>query len=332
MRTPVERPTLQPIVMASMLISMALFGAEAAAQIVQQSDSTSMLERMYGPYAPMMRQIAQMILQIGIIASIALPFQAFFPGILRKPKILSYEYWVDIVYWLQGIWLSLISFYALADWVILALYGNSAGWIPGLGELPSWLQVVLAIWAFDFVVYWRHRIEHAFVGLWAFHAVHHSSEKVDILTTSRLHPGEVLLGMILNTAIIRMGFQPGPAALGFTLYLYYNYFIHTNVKVRFSGKLKYVFVTPFMHQWHHATDEAAAGKNLGVIFAWNDWLFGTAYHPDHWPSTFGLAGPASERVPQSYVRQLLYPLQLAYARLTAGRATVTPSPDSLARP
>lgn len=312
--------------LAAFLWGAALVSTEAAAQLIQQADSASMLERIYGPYAPFIRDVARMILQIGIVCTIALPFQAFFPGVIRQPKIKSYEYWLDILYWLQGIWLSLASFFVMAEGIVVAIYGNSGGWIPGLSTLPYWMQVIIAIWAFDFVVYWRHRLEHAFVGLWAFHAVHHSAEKVDVLTTSRLHPMEVLLGMILNTGIMRAGLHPAAAAFGFSLYLYYNYFIHTNVKVRFNGFLKYIFVTPFMHQWHHAVDEAASGKNVGVVFAWNDWIFGTAYHPDHWPSKFGLNGPASERLGQSYWWQMFYPIQLAYARLTAWRAKSAPAP------
>lgn len=327
MRASTEGGTATGLAPILLLCSLALFAPEVLAQEGVQPVSESLLDRWYGPYAPFMRQVALAILQTGTICAVALPFQAFFPGIIRKPKILSYEYWLDIMYWLQGFWLGLASFFVLGDWLILLLYGNSTQWFPTLARLPFPMQVLVAIWLFDFIVYWRHRLEHNFVGLWAFHAVHHSTEKVDILTTSRLHPFELLLGMILNTAVMRSGLDPKAATLGFAIYLYYNYFIHTNVKIRFKGWLKYVFVTPFMHQWHHATDAAASGKNLGVVFAWNDWLFGTAYHPDYWPSSFGFTAPKSERVGQSYWWQMFYPLQLAFARLTAGRAK--PAADSV---
>lgn len=327
MRAVTASGTALPLTLFVLSCALGSLCPEAWAQAQGQPVPESLLERWYGPYAPLMRQVAQAILQTGIVCAVALPFQAFFPGIVRKPKILSYEYWLDILYWLQGIWLGLASFFVLADWVVLSIYGNSSQWIPALAKLPYWAQVLIAVWTFDFIVYWRHRLEHTFVGLWAFHAVHHSAEKVDILTTSRLHPFEILLGAILNTFVIRVGLTPSAVALGFTLYLYYNYFIHTNVRIRFSGFLRYVFVTPFMHQWHHATDDAAAGKNLGVVFAWNDWLFGTAYHPQHWPSSFGFTAPRRERLGQSYWWQMFYPLQLAFARLTAPRAK--PAPDSV---
>jgi sterol desaturase/sphingolipid hydroxylase (fatty acid hydroxylase superfamily) len=312
-----------PALLALTLLACTLLGMaplEAGAQIGNEPLPESALDRMYGPYAPVIRQAAQVLLHLGIVCLVALPFQALFPGVRRKPKVLSYEYWLDVVYWCQGIWLGLLSFYVLANAVAGAIYGDNVRWFPWLVELPFWVQALIALWAFDFAVYWRHRFEHMFSALWAFHAVHHTAEKVDVLTTLRVHPFELLLGVLFNTAIIRAGLHPAALAMGGAVYIYYNYFIHTNVRIRFPGFLRYVLVSPFMHQWHHATDEAAAGKNVGVVFAWNDWLFGTAYHPSHWPSDFGLSGPKAERVPHSYVRHLLYPLQFLFARTMAWRS------------
>ena len=266
-------------------------------------------EAVYRFLAPYIGLLADALLEVEIIAVVALPFQALLPAMRRRPKVLGYEYWLDVIYWCQSLWLSALSFYVLAQWMVTAIYGDNERWFPVLAQLPFWVQAALALWAFDFAVYWRHRLEHTFSFLWSFHAVHHTAEKVDVLTTLRLHPFELLLGVLFNAAIIRAGLSPAATALGGAIYLNYNYFIHSNVRIRFPGFLKYVLVTPFMHQWHHATDEAAAGKNVGVVFAWNDWLFGTAHHPQHWPTEFGLSGPPAERVGQSYVRHVLYPLQ-----------------------
>jgi sterol desaturase/sphingolipid hydroxylase (fatty acid hydroxylase superfamily) len=165
--------------------------------------------------------------------------------------------------------------------------------------------------------------------LWSFHAVHHSAEQVDFLTTSRLHPVELALAALCNAAVIRLGVDPAASTAGFSIYLLYNYFIHINVRLRFRGPLRWVLVSPFLHQWHHAKDEAAIGKNVGVVFAWNDRLFGTAYDPEHWPTEFGLSVPEPERVGQSYLRHLLYPVQYAAARI---RARPQPGFDEAAQP
>ncbi len=297
---------------------------DAAAEPGNDTPSAQSLPaRAYRFLAPYIGQLADALLEVEIIAVVALPFQALLPAVRRRPKVLGYEYWLDVIYGCQGIWLALLSFFVFAQWLVVAIYGDSQRWFPVLTEFPFWVQVALAVWAFDFAVYWRHRLEHSLSPLWSFHAVHHTAEKVDVLTTLRLHPFELLLGVLFNTAIIRAGLSPAATALGSAIYLNYNYFIHSNVRIRCPGLLKYVLVSPFMHQWHHATDEAAAGKNVGVVFAWNDWLFGTAYHPQHWPTEFGLSGPPAERVGQSYVRHVLYPLQFLVARVAAWRKHAT---------
>jgi len=280
----------------------------------------SLAEKIYGRYYPLVQGLYASLWKLALLGAVALPFQWLLPAVRRRPKFMTYEFWLDLLYWYQGIWLSLLSFFVAVNWLVAAVYGKSGPYFPALAAIPFWAQVVLAVWAYDMIVYWRHRLEHTLAPLWAFHAVHHTTEQVDFLTTTRVHPFELFLGAFLNALVSRLGLSPAAASLGFAIYLYFNYFIHTNVRLRFPGFLKFVFVSPFMHQWHHAKDEEAMGKNLGVVFAWNDWLFGTAYHPEHYPTEFGLSVPEPERVGQSYLRHLVYPLQFAWARAGGGRA------------
>jgi len=307
--------------MKRVLVPIGLFLAAGCGAALAQSGSGEgqLVERLYGPLAPLVWAIAAVLMQLGMIALVAAPFQMLFPGVRREPKIRSYEFWLDILYHCQVLWLTPLAFFLAVDWLVDTVYRDEHPWWAALAGLPYWAQVAIAVWAFDFLVYWRHRWEHELAPLWSFHAVHHTAEKIDFLTTTRLHPFEIALGALFNAAVVKLGISTSAAAVGFAIYLYYNYFIHTNVRIRFPGLLKYVLVSPFMHQWHHAKDAVAAGKNLGVIFAWNDWLFRTAHHPDDWPTEFGLAAPEPERVGQSYVRQVLYPLQFLLARVAAWR-------------
>ncbi len=290
----------------------------------------SLAQAMYGEYYPLVLRLFGALQQLAIVALIALPFQLLLPGVKRRPKLTSYEYWLDVFYWHQTVLLGYVGFYVPVHLATTAVWGGSV-WFPSLAKLPFAVQVLLGVWAYDFLVYWRHRLEHRFTGLWSFHAVHHSTEQVDVLTTFRLHPFELALGAFLNAAVLRMGMSSAAVSTAFAIYLNWNFFTHTNVRIRFPGFLKYVLVSPFMHQWHHAKDEPAHGKNVGVVFAWNDWLFGTAYHPKHWPTEFGISGAPRELVPHSYVRHILYPLQFAWARVSARRsppvtAPATPAP------
>ena len=271
-------------------------------------------------------QLIQTSLNVAAIATVALPFQLLAPAVQRPPKLATREYWLDVIYWHQAVLLQVVSVPAALVVLEHWMWSWAPGpWLPSLAALPIWLQVLLAVWLYDLVVYWRHRTEHVFGALWSFHAVHHSSEQVDILTTLRLHPLELVYATLTGAVVLLVGLQAEATAIGYATYTVWNYFIHTNVKVRFSGFMKYVLVTPFMHQWHHALDHEAVGKNVGVVFAWNDWLFGTAYHPKHWPTRFGIDVPEAERMPQRYWRQLAYPLQYGWAAWRRHRARIRPA-------
>jgi sterol desaturase/sphingolipid hydroxylase (fatty acid hydroxylase superfamily) len=263
----------------------------------------------------------------GLASIIVLPAiaQMLWPAVKRRPKILSYEMWVDVLYALQAQLLYVTSLGVAVAVSVSWLEAKTPVLFAGLASWPLWIQVVLAVWIFDFVVYWRHRLEHQLSFLWPIHAVHHTSEQIDVLTTTRLHFLEVMLGAILNLWVTtRFGVSASAASLGFLIYLNYNYYLHTNVRIVHPGVLKYVFVSPFMHRWHHAREDQARDRNFGVVFAWNDWLFGSALHPDREPHAYGIDYPAGEVARESFFAHAIYPLQVLVARLArlgAERAT-----------
>jgi sterol desaturase/sphingolipid hydroxylase (fatty acid hydroxylase superfamily) len=285
------------------------------------------------PALPVIATVQTTLTGILPVVSVAFAAQLLFPAVRRRPKILSYEMWLDVVYLLQT---------QLMYMTVLGVaVGTTAWWLkehtpvlfPGLSEWPLWLQVVLARWMYDFVVYWRHRLEHQLFFLWPIHAVHHTTKKVDVLTTTRLHFLELMLGGVLNMWMTaRFGISAHAAGIGFMLYLNHNYYVHTNVKIVYPGFLRYVFVSPFMHRWHHAREDQARDKNFGVVFAWNDWLFGTALHPDREPSEYGIDYPEGEVAPDSYIAHQLYPLKVLLVRLKKRLMEVTePLVDTLHR-
>jgi sterol desaturase/sphingolipid hydroxylase (fatty acid hydroxylase superfamily) len=50
----------------------------------------------------------------------------------------------------------------------------------------------------DFFAYWNHRLMHALPPLWRLHALHHSDSDLDVTTTIRHHPVEVLAQSALD--------------------------------------------------------------------------------------------------------------------------------------
>lgn len=272
--------------------------------------------QVFWPALPIVATVQNTLTGLAQLAWIFVLAQIVFPAVRRRPKFLSYEMTLDLIYVLQ----TQLLYLTVAGTAV----GISTGWLqahtpvlfPALSTWPLWLQVVLALWVYDFVVYWRHRLEHQLSFLWPIHAVHHTTKKVDVFTTTRLHPLELMAGGILNMWVTaRFGIGQEAASIGFMLYLNYNYYVHTNVKIVYPGFLKYLFVSPFMHRWHHANEAQACDKNFGVIFAWNDWLFGTAIHPKREPLAYGIDYDPGEVARDSYLAHLVYPFQVLGLRL-----------------
>lgn len=224
----------------------------------------------------------------------------------RWPATRAHRWWrrpllVDICSWLihplaisAGITLAV----AATDKLLVAM-PDSGPWLWLLtlrayaSSLPFLAQLTITLVIADFLAYWIHRAYHRFPLLWAFHVVHHTSEELDWLSTSRLHP----VSQILNTAAIALiliclglpiaavvaaNVFTGAAAL----------LVHANVNWTF-GPLRHLLVSPIFHQWHHARiddEEHRHGVgNFGAIFSVWDRMFGTWFLPGvNRPESFGV--------------------------------------------
>lgn len=59
------------------------------------------LEQQAGELSALAAQLINTLLGVAAIVVVALPFQLLVPAIKRRPKVLSYEYWLDLIYWHQ---------------------------------------------------------------------------------------------------------------------------------------------------------------------------------------------------------------------------------------
>lgn len=123
-----------------------------------------------------------------------------------------------------------------------------------------------------FFFYWWHRLRHA-KGWWlAFHQVHHSPSRIELLTSFYKHPVEIFCDAVLSAVIL----YPllGCSLLGAFWYNLFaatgEYFYHANVRT--PPWLRYVIQTPELHSIHHQLD--VHRFNFGDIPLW-DRLFGT---------------------------------------------------------
>ncbi len=174
----------------------------------------------------------------------------------------------------------------------------------GVSTWPVGAQAVTLLVVYDFVQYWLHRVFHG-KTFWAFHAVHHSAQEIDILTSFRTHPVQFLLYTVLPTAgLLALGFSP----MAFTLLMPFNYLMgcltHANLRWTF-GPFRWVLASPMFHRWHHADLGAARSCNYAPNFPLWDLLFGTYHMPaGERPSSYG-----DKDVPASFLRQVVYPLR-----------------------
>lgn len=182
-------------------------------------------------------------------------------------------------------------------------------------QLPLWLQVVVATVIADLGFYLTHRLMHTVPFLWQFHAVHHSSERLDWLAAYRVHPvDQVFVKGASLVPIFTLGFSDTAVAITSGIYFWHSIFLHSNVKVSF-GPLKWVVASPEFHHWHHANHAEAVDKNFsGQTPLW-DLIFRTVYMPGSLPEKYGVDDP----VPRDYPKQMLYPFAACWAVLT-GRA------------
>ena len=150
-----------------------------------------------------------------------------------------------------------------------------AGWTA---HWPRWTVVVVTLAAMDLCNWVAHVGDHRVGALWRLHALHHSQEELNVLTSFRAHPLMHTTGFVLATVpvLLLTGAHPLAPVL-ITVYVCLGTLPHANVRWTY-GPLGRVLVSPAYHRLHHA----AAGEpdvNLGVVLTTWDVLFSMARFP-----------------------------------------------------
>jgi len=173
-------------------------------------------------------------------------------------------------------------------------------------------EILILMFVRDCLIYFRHRIFHL-RPVWAFHSIHHSSEDVNWISAARFHPAENMIEatteVLLFLGATVIGCYPAALAVASLFIGVYNFFIHSNLRWTF-GPLRYVFVSPVFHRWHHSDALEARDKNFAAMFSCIDLAFGTFYMPMHVrPHTTGLSERERTVHPRTFAKQLLYPFR-----------------------
>lgn len=197
-----------------------------------------------------------------------------------------------------------------------------------LQGLPLWLQFVMCVVFADLFQAVLHRAYHKLGFLWRFHAVHHSSRKMDWLAGSRVHLFEIVLTRCaVLLPLVVLGFSADAVNAYVVLVGVQAVLVHANLRLEF-GWLEYVFCSPRYHHWHHARDEAYVDANYAIHLPVIDMLMGTFRRPPAgaWPAEYGVM--ELESVPAGFFAQHVMPFgkQQTFARYV-GAAPLGRKPD-----
>ncbi len=224
------------------------------------------------------------------------PLERLFPERQTHRSIGSRSLRADLVFFfLNPLWQTLFAA-PVVGWIAYSV--NDIGWISILrGHVRAWplpCQVIIVLIFTDFMGYWYHRASHTFPVLWRFHRVHHMSEELDWLATTRQHPvDEVLLQIATNLFAALIGFSFISLTWVVLLIKVHTALVHCNIRFRMP-LLSRLVVTPHYHHWHHSAEAAGSQSNYANFFPFWDLLFRTFRLPKHLPSTYGLGGSTAK--------------------------------------
>lgn len=184
----------------------------------------------------------------------------------------------------RNITISIITFLlnALLGTLVVLVVELTAKYHLGLlnqFSLPVGVKIVLGILLFDFGSYLTHNLQHKFSFLWRFHRVHHSDSHLNVSSSLRFHPVDVIVAQCLYQCIGTMliGLSMPSFIIYGTIAIPLLILQHSNVK--FPDKLEqmasWVIATPGWHKIHHSTEKAQTDSHYGDVFTFWDRIFGT---------------------------------------------------------
>jgi sterol desaturase/sphingolipid hydroxylase (fatty acid hydroxylase superfamily) len=191
-------------------------------------------------------------------------------------------------WWTRAILLN--GFQAVTAYLIAPLWDE---WLVG-GRLWKgtetfglWGGALFGYVVVTFVYYWWHRLRHTVPILWKYlHQVHHSPQRLEVITSFYKHPAEIVVNSLLSSFILVVicGLTPLSTALAILLTGLAELFYHWNVRTPYW--LGFVFQRPESHCVHHR--EGWHAQNYSDLPLW-DMLFGTFHNPRTFEDECGFA-------------------------------------------
>jgi sterol desaturase/sphingolipid hydroxylase (fatty acid hydroxylase superfamily) len=181
-------------------------------------------------------------------------------------------------WWTRAILLNL--FQAATAYLLAPLWdqwlAGSRIW-HGSERFGLWGGALFGYLVVTFIYYWWHRFRHEVPFLWRhLHQVHHSPQRLEIITSFYKHPLEIAVNSLLSSFILvaLCGLDAPTTALAVMLTGLAELFYHWNVRTPYW--LGFVFQRPESHCVHHR--QGWHTQNYSDLPLW-DMLFGTFHNP-----------------------------------------------------
>ena len=143
---------------------------------------------------------------------------------------------------------------------------------PFFGGLIAY---IINAWIF----YWWHRFRHESNLMWLlFHQLHHSPQRIEVITSFYKHPFEVILNSIIITILVYpiLGLSVEGNGWLSIFSAFGEFFYHLNIKT--PHWIGYILQRPESHVYHHLRDRILCCNYSD--FAFIDFLGGTLYNPE----------------------------------------------------
>jgi sterol desaturase/sphingolipid hydroxylase (fatty acid hydroxylase superfamily) len=175
-----------------------------------------------------------------------------------------------------------------------------------------WLAVFALLLIVDsLAAYWIHRLMHSTSLLWRIHRVHHADTAVDVSTSLRNHPFELLVTVPVASLVIMLIGAPVSVVLAVqTAGVAAAIWQHADIALpsRLDRALATTIFTPRLHRLHHSSERAIHDSNFGETIVLWDWMFGTLNRSEG-RRPVGLG--SLERRPDHLLAQIWSPLRAA---------------------
>ena len=210
-------------------------------------------------------------------ALILLTFEYFYPR-TNFPKV---DNWYPRAIIINILGLSTILIYGTGaqEW----MEANRLWDAESIG-LPA--SVISGLLIVSFFNYLWHRLRHTFSFFWVwFHQIHHSAQRLEVITTFYKHPFEAIIDTLLTIPVVYLiaGLNVTTTSVFLMIIGSIELFYHWNVKT--PQWIGYIIQRPESHCVHH--QEKVHHNNYSDIPIW-DIIFGTFRNPKVFNKTCGL--------------------------------------------